>query len=1088
MPAPRPPRAAHRRATRARRADRAPVLAAEQLEDRDQPSATSPDLLPPTAPPSDTAALVRTAPPAPESRAAAIQAPATRHELVLIDREVPDRAALVRDLLAARPPGTAVAVVELTGGGVAEATAVLARYRGLDAVHVVSHGEPGALHLGNDRVELGSLGAFAAEFRAWGGALNAGADVLLYGCDLAAGADGRALAAGLAALTGADVAASTDLTGAAALGGDWDLEYRTGAVEAAALIDGGWAHTLSFPTGLLLATAGDVSNGGTPGVRSWTAGTVLNVAGPNFAVEPGVTGGTFSAVVDLNRFTAGDVNIDALHYVRHAVTVGGGAATMTLLPGDLLLSVNKDGATLTSRNALTVNKDEVFVFRPGAGGDYSSGTFLMLLDNFQAITGGADTWGVGLVEADTVVGDVTLRAGSFLFTRDGGAEDNDVRLFVPTGVGAGATAGTASVLVEGDDLGIAPKVYGVDLVESATDLGGRTLAAGTLLFALDAGDNSIGTNGVAATPFDVVALDVTRTTLGGGTAAGTASLLFQGADVGLATGAEAVRAFSLAAVNAAPVAADDAYATPRNTTLAVPPPGVLGNDTDADGDVLTAVLVGGPQNGTLQLNPDGSFVYDPTAGFVGADSFTYRVVDPSGATSGAATVVIQVGPPPPTAADDAYTANGTLQVDRPGGVLANDTTGVGNALGAALARGPAHGVVFLGHSGGFLYVPTPGFTGTDSFTYRATDPFSRTTPPATVTITVATPRPAEADYTVVQGQTLAVPPPGEAEYGLGATPLTAAAHGVAVVNPDGSFTYTPAPDYLGTDTFTYRLSDGSAAVVFTIGITVVPAPAPAPAPLPAGGTGGSGAGGSPAAGSSASQIPPTPANPANPTATSATVAAVALVGPAVASAPLPAADGSPPGPTPTPASGVVQQARLDANVPVFLVATPYDAPPAAVAAADVKPADLAPAGSKPPPPEAPAAPTTARASPAPAPAVGTPPAPVSETSALPAESPEEAAALVGTGLDKVSRDVGADADERAATDAVVTTAVAATAGYVLLNTRAAYWLISALLARPAVWRRFDPIDVIYSWERERELGTATGRTPEDDESLQSMVS
>jgi hypothetical protein len=69
---------------------------------------------------------------------------------------------------------------------------------------------------------------------------------------------------------------------------------------------------------------------------------------------------------------------------------------------------------------------------------------------------------------------------------------------------------------------------------------------------------------------------------------------------------------------------------------------------------------------------------------------------------------------------------------------------------------------------------------------------------------------------------------------------------------------------------------------------------------------------------------------------------------------------------------------------------------------------------------------------------------------------------------------------------VVATAAVATAGYVLLNTRAVTWFISALLARPAVWRRFDPIDVIYSWERERDA-QARDPDPRDDESLQSMV-
>src|SRR5690606_41230992 len=74
----------------------------------------------------------------------------------------------------------------------------------------------------------------------------------------------------------------------------------------------------------------------------------------------------------------------------------------------------------------------------------------------------------------------------------------------------------------------------------------------------------------------------------------------------------------------------------------VPAPGVLANDTDPNGDPLTAQLVDGPANGTLVLNPDGSFTYTPDTGFSGTDSFTYQASDGS-ALSNVATVTIDVG-------------------------------------------------------------------------------------------------------------------------------------------------------------------------------------------------------------------------------------------------------------------------------------------------------------------------------------------------------------------------------------------------------------------------------------------------------------
>jgi hypothetical protein len=94
--------------------------------------------------------------------------------------------------------------------------------------------------------------------------------------------------------------------------------------------------------------------------------------------------------------------------------------------------------------------------------------------------------------------------------------------------------------------------------------------------------------------------------------------------------------------NIAPAAADDAYATAQGATLTVAAPGVLANDSDDDGDALTAVLDTGPSNGSLILNSDGSFTYTPTVGFMGTDIFTYYANDGL-QDSNVATVTVMVG-------------------------------------------------------------------------------------------------------------------------------------------------------------------------------------------------------------------------------------------------------------------------------------------------------------------------------------------------------------------------------------------------------------------------------------------------------------
>lgn len=88
---------------------------------------------------------------------------------------------------------------------------------------------------------------------------------------------------------------------------------------------------------------------------------------------------------------------------------------------------------------------------------------------------------------------------------------------------------------------------------------------------------------------------------------------------------------------AAPVATDDSYAIDQDQSLQVDAPGVLGNDTDADGNPLTAAVTSQPGSGTLTLQSSGAFTYTPQAGFYGTDSFSYEAND---GTSSSNTAVV----------------------------------------------------------------------------------------------------------------------------------------------------------------------------------------------------------------------------------------------------------------------------------------------------------------------------------------------------------------------------------------------------------------------------------------------------------------
>jgi ELWxxDGT repeat protein/VCBS repeat-containing protein len=277
-----------------------------------------------------------------------------------------------------------------------------------------------------------------------------------------------------------------------------------------------------------------------------------------------------------------------------------------------------------------------------------------------------------------------------------------------------------------------------------------------------------------------------------------------------------------AELNRPPVAVGDSYSTPEDTVLVVPAPGVLANDTDADGNPLTAVLVAGPFHGVLALNAAGSFTYTPAANYFGPDSFTYKANDGQ-ADSNVATASINVLPvnDAPVAGDDSYDGveDTPLVVAAPG-VLANDSDIEGDSLAAVLVVGPAHGVLTLNGNGSFTYLPAANYFGSDMFTYKANDGQDDSNV-ATVRISIAAvndaPVAGDDAYGGVEDTPLIVAAPGvlgndtdvEGDS-LVAVLVTGPAHGTLALNANGSFTYVPAANYFGPDTFTYKANDGQA--------------------------------------------------------------------------------------------------------------------------------------------------------------------------------------------------------------------------------------------------------------------------------------
>src|SRR5262249_44695630 len=264
--------------------------------------------------------------------------------------------------------------------------------------------------------------------------------------------------------------------------------------------------------------------------------------------------------------------------------------------------------------------------------------------------------------------------------------------------------------------------------------------------------------------------------------------------------------------------------------------GVLNNDTDADGDPLTASVVSGPSHGSLSFNPNGTFRYTPDANYNGPDSFTYKANDGYG-DGNVATANITVNPvnDPPVAVNDAYTTDEetTLMVPAATGVLANDTDVEGSPLTAQLLAYPSRGSISFNANGSFTYTPSTNVFGTDTFTYRAFDGTSYGNT-ATVTITINNtydpPVAVNDTYTVVPGTPFAASAPGVLgndsnpdQRTLTAVLVSGTINGPLTLNADGSFTYPRTAGATGPDSFIYKILDGiGESNVATVRLNVAP--------------------------------------------------------------------------------------------------------------------------------------------------------------------------------------------------------------------------------------------------------------------------
>ncbi len=446
---------------------------------------------------------------------------------------------------------------------------------------------------------------------------------------------------------------------------------------------------------------------------------------------------------------------------------------------------------------------------------------------------------------------------------DGGLTDTATLTLTITGTNdgaviSGAISGSVTEDVDGDSDGLLEAFGNLtaadpDTGESIFQAGSQTGTYGTFTLAANGGWTYAAANASAIIQ-----------------ALGVGDSLSETFTVLTADGTSQVVTITINGANDAPDAVNDTYTLAEDGFVSSDlTPGSLGQDSDRDGDTITIVDGDGnalnglspvvaPLHGTLVLNADGTFTYTPTTNYNGADSFTYRVSDGNGGFD-TAVVTLTVTPvnDAPDAVNDTISGPDSTAVsgDLIAGIITSgtgvggaDTDLDGNVLQVTLVQSGAsmvaagaplaltYGSITVAANGTYTFTPNAlanglalGVSITETVTYTVSDGNGgSTTAQLTITVTGGNDAPVAVngstatneDAPVTSTLPAATDPDGDPlTYGVGSS---LPQHGTVVVNPDGTFTYTPAANFNGTDTFTYTVTDGTETVTRTMTVTVNP--------------------------------------------------------------------------------------------------------------------------------------------------------------------------------------------------------------------------------------------------------------------------